>query len=392
MEKNKQIFLLSSVLILFFILDFFTKIALTPSEGYTTFVKIIKTIFVGYITFELIRSKMREPLKMIGIISLIPLISFLFSSWMHENWILFLRTLSLYIYPLLFLLYCASLKESTSLPILEKVFAGIVWVVNVSVILGFITNWPILRTYDFHPRFGYMGIIQKSITASYFYCGAIFFAYQKYHQSLNWYLFFISTLFCSLLIGTKSVYLFVAMFSVYLFIKHQLYKNKNTYVIGGISILLFSFFYERLFIFIKTKFFVLYEVYEQYGIVTAIFSLRDLIFKDNILHYKEKWSIVNYLFGGIDVQQHLFEMSFFDLFVFFGLLGTLLYSFLFFKFIYSFFNIPKKSAANFFLISIVIISSISGQFFLNNSVITCFFIVILLINHKNRSTRVFIDE
>jgi hypothetical protein len=68
-------------------------------------------------------------------------------------------------------------------------------------------------------------------------------------------------------------------------------------------------------------------VYKEYGLVSTIFSLRDNLLI-NALNYIEKyWSCLNYLFGGIDYSNIRSEFGVFDLFLAFGVLGLVLYSY-----------------------------------------------------------------
>jgi hypothetical protein len=102
-------------------------------------------------------------------------------------------------------------------------------------------------------------------------------------------------------------------------------------------------------------------VYKEYGLVSTIFSLRDNLLI-NALNYIEKyWSCLNYLFGGIDYSNIRSEFGVFDLFLAFGVLGLVLYSY----FLNAFFFKGQEKIVLYLMFSLLIIEALSGGLFTN---------------------------
>jgi hypothetical protein len=81
---------------------------------------------------------------------------------------------------------------------------------------------------------------------------------------------------------------------------------------------------------------------------------------------KEKWNIINFLFGGIDNIAMRPQLGLFDLFLFFGVIGSSL--FLYSLYI-SFFKKLKLKVLSVFLICIIsLLIFTTGNFFINTSV------------------------
>jgi len=90
-------------------------------------------------------------------------------------------------------------------------------------------------------------------------------------KSIIYLLLFVLSLFASLLIGTKAIYLFIFIFFNYLLIKYfRLRKSAAIYVL---ILLLILFFKEYLILFLNTTFEILVEVCHLKGFFDAISSL-----------------------------------------------------------------------------------------------------------------------
>ena len=111
----------------------------------------------------------------------------------------------------------------------------------------------------------------------------------------------------------------------------------------------------------------------------SLTSYRSEMLIDGINYYRSQWNWVNYLIGGRLIEIRYFEMSFFDLFYFFGSIGFLLFLYILIKhLIIPFF---KKTAISglFIICSVLLVAFFSGQFFNNSTVIILFFYFLLLI-------------
>ena len=126
-------------------------------------------------------------------------------------------------------------------------------------------------------------------------------------------------------------------------------------------------------IFICFSYYVLFvwpifqSIVTERGISYAILSDRNQIFMSETLPFlKEKWNIINFLFGGIDNIAMRPQLGLFDLFLFFGVIGSSL--FLYSLYI-SFFKKLKLKVLSVFLICIIsLLIFMTGNFFINTSV------------------------
>ncbi|WP_303283940.1 hypothetical protein [Flavivirga amylovorans] len=113
---------------------------------------------------------------------------------------------------------------------------------------------------------------------------------------------------------------------------HILYKRFSL----KIFLTIFSFvsgiiFISRVFIveIFKSKFDILYQIYKEEGLITMIFSTRNQSIPNDLIPYiREKWTWVNFLFGGSNFHIARTEIEIIDLFWFFGLLGGAIYIYL----------------------------------------------------------------
>lgn len=290
------------------------------------------------------------------------------------------RYVSLYFFPLIFIEFSSKYwnknKSNNQWFIYaEQVLLGVFLINTICIITGVLFGVEFFKTYDKN-RWGYMGLMPRSITASYFYIGVIFYLYSKRLVSLNYKLLFQLAVVSSVLIGTKSIYLYLALLFSYHIIVNQYYKNKIFYILTILSILGTIVFYDFIFEQIINRFFKgLYNLYEQKGWLTAVMSFRDEIFRENTAFYSENWNGLNFIFGGRIFNWALFENSLFDLLIFFGLLGAILYLSYFYKKLLR--NRTLFIKIN--LVFVFIISIFAGQFFSNISAMTYFISFVLLV-------------
>src|SRR5690606_3193739 len=293
------------------------------------------------------------------------------------------RILALLFFPLIFSSYIFFLPKDPP-KILYTLFYSILILVIATIFMGLFWEIKFFKTYL--SRFGYLGLMPKSITASYFFISAISLLYYisviKNNKQICW--LFIVTLITSLLVGTKSIYLFVFLLFAFHFIKYKFYQKKIIYISLLSAVLFFLFFNEFLYDQGKIYFKSLFDLYEIKGLLTALTSMRDEIFIDNIKNYNGVWEWYNYLIGGKVPSFKLYENSVFDLYSCFGILGTGIYLSVFYKNMIMMMS-TRNSFVIFYLISVFIISILAGQFFLNISAISYFilsFYLIITYNEK----------
>ena len=266
-----------------------------------------------------------------------------------------------YIYFLIFLSFFSYNKDACINGNWQLSLEAIAIINSILILIGFIFKLTFFESYT-GDRFGYNGLLISSATSSYFHFFVLgyFFIKLKDNFLKNYkVLFVIAT---SLLIGTKSTYLlnFIFIFA-YLFFFVSSYKIKF-YGLLLLAIIFICFSYYVLFVWP-----IFQSIVTERGISYAILSDRNQIFMSETLPFlKEKWNIINFLFGGIDNIAMRPQLGLFDLFLFFGVIGLSL--FLYSLYI-SFFKKLKLKVLSVFLICIIsLLIFTTGNFFINTSV------------------------
>ena len=229
-------FVLCVFLILIFGLDILNIFEFSKSQPWESLIKTGKSIFYICFLFNcLIITKDKLLITSITTLALFffigqliifgkPSITSEFISETAPN----IRFLILSLFPLIFITFLANNPQLNTIQI-RKIFIIIIWITTLSTIIGFVFEIKFLKTY-IH-RFGYRGLMPKSITATYFYIAAILFLYHAYffkkHKNLISLLF---TVMGALLVGTKAIYLFIAMLFLFHFIYFKFYKKFLTYI------------------------------------------------------------------------------------------------------------------------------------------------------------------
>lgn len=354
------------ILLVFFVVEIINK--------YCPFLRlsiILKSIFFVYLivlNFTYIRKEVSY-LFILFLISQSYIYSFL--DYEKDFFLENIRWFVLYMFPLLLCLKIDGFfKEDKRKRFLSfLVYEIIISIVIFSTFIGFFFKTPYFETY-LGDRFGYMGVLNKSATASFFYIAAIIFTY--HHNKV----LFVFSVIASLLVGTKSIMLFLILLLFY----HIFSYKKNNRVILLI-ITLFMFFYKKILIITKPFWSLHYDFYKKEGLITSLSSFRNNIFKKLSKEYIEYWDTFNYFFGGKVFVGKLFEMSIFDLVSFFGLIGSVFYLYTYVKYM-SFSSKSYKKYYIFSICSILMISCFSGQFFLNSSIVIYLVFVFYSLNEK----------
>lgn len=368
-------YLLPSFIILVFLLDILNKFPLfqDAEQIWYYLIKGGKFLFEFLFFLELIRTYKGKSLYL--------LIGFLAVLFLLGNFILLLnesnpsyldfnsvRLFLLYLFPIIYLQYLKSgpLEIVSVQNRVEKLLLGIIIIYVLFIFIGFIGSIDFFKTYGKY-RWGFMGLLPRSITASYFIIGALIFLYYKRNKGRLFQVLLISVIGAGILAGTKSIYLFFFLFSVYIILEKRIYKRKTFIMAAGSlligSIIFWGKIWEYLF---GDLFSIFHRIYENKGLLTAIMSYRDEIFISNVQVLEEKWTVLNLFVGGKAQNSLLFENSVMDLVNFFGILGTAAYMFWFWKQLYR--NSSSYIKTN--LILVFIISILAGQLFANISAVT----------------------
>lgn len=249
-----------------------------------------------------------------------------------------------------------------------SIFYFILLINSLLIFVGFFLDITLLRSYPFKSyRFGFSGVIPKINEATLFYFIAISFIYYKrYIQKIKSHKDYI-ILLAPLLLGAKGIYLFILLLLFY-----HIFSKKNK-ILSFLAVSISSV--GAIFYFFKSpdKLNYFIQQAQSMGFFSMLLSGRDNILHEYSGELLERWGIINYFFGGQDQTYRMFEMDFFDLFFFFGIVGSSFYLFLLFQTI---FNLQLKKSFNLFLvITYFILAFLGGHFFA--SAINAFYLCIL---------------
>ncbi|WP_299824556.1 hypothetical protein [uncultured Pontibacter sp.] len=268
-------------------------------------------------------------------------------------------------YIFVFIIYQAinSLKNKPTyidnlVALLENIFV----LNSVIVIIGAAFQIDLLRSYpgERSLRFGYIGFIPAVNEATLFYLIGLSLAYyRRYILNIETKKFYVIVV-ASLLLGTKAIYLIIVSLLLLHLARTSKFKTK-VYVISTILILAFA---VKLYLGTpdaQVRFNLFYRLANEYGIMSMLLSSRDILLQTRFLANTDYWGIVNYLFGGQNQLRFLIEMDLFDMMLFFGIIGSILYLSLFFS---SLFTFKKNRYFNLYFILIYFtIAALGGHFF-----------------------------
>jgi hypothetical protein len=212
----------------------------------------------------------------------------------------------------------------------------------------------------FDYRYGYNGIIPAVNESSLFYFIALsYLYYKKYILKSKLGLAFIVVM-AALLLGTKAIYLYLILLTLFHFVRVSSLKAK-VYSLIGIVFIMTSVWvlYQRGSLALITDYFL--DLINKRGLFSALLSGRDQYFQTKFYENLEFWTPLNYFFGGQDQLNYLIEMDIFDLFLLFGFIGSVLYFVLLFN---SFFDLNFKNKFNLFFVgSYLTLAAFGGHFF-----------------------------
>lgn len=346
---------------------------------HTPFTWIPNIILYGIALWYLFYLKKYKPLFVIALLSISKLLGSFLLLYHYQDKLEFFKetmiTISSYTFPIILIGFLDTISKSQLKKIIN-IFKWISLVVFLIIIFGTLFPHPFFKTYN-KIRFGFSGILYPQSYASYFLiCSiSILYIYRQRVQKINT-IFIIIGILASLLLGTKSAYLFSSSFLVFLFFKNRIYLKKQFFIGAPLFLIFIGIFYKQIKDFLILKFETLIELYTKNDLITFILSYRNYNLEKAVTFIKSQWNIVNYLFGGINRKTYLVEMGFVDLFLSFGILGTLLFIYLYTEY---FFKKLARSSDIIFLLSVIfIVVFIGGNFFGKLSIsylITLFYLV-----------------
>lgn len=200
---------------------------------------------------------------------------------------------------------------------------------TIFMVLGAIFQIELFNSYRIL-RFGYDGLFNKVNEVSYFYIILLVSLYfklitQKKNQQKNRLLFFYVAS-VSLLLGTKTILLFLGLLLLFhtAVIAQQAKLFRKLLVV---PFLFFVIFFKEIIQYCFHLFPFWKMLSEKYSLITLLFSTRDLAFYRLLNYFETNWNWVNYFIGGpyYAPNFHRSEMDIFDLFIFFGGVGLVVY-------------------------------------------------------------------
>lgn len=281
-----------------------------------------------------------------------------------------------YIYTFLFIgfILTNTIKLKT-LKLVFNIFKTIMIVNSILILFGLLFDINFFETYYNSSRFGYNGFFAKNGEVTYLYMILISILYYKFLKLNNkkdiYLAIFLSII--SLLTGKKVLFLFLGLLFIYYIIYNfKTIKKYLAFLLIPIALIL-VFSKTILQNFSKMDSFW-YDTYEEYGLLGMLTSTRSILCENSINYISKNWNWYNYFIGGINYNKYKVEFEFVDIFLFFGILGVIIFVILLKKYFFDSKNILKNN-----LLLIILISSfLSGTLFLN---ITC--IVILFTLYKS---------
>jgi len=354
---------------------------------YSVFLKGFFEIFaLGFSLIALNKSKFNILLG-ITILFFGFLIGQFFLSLNFENLLFYenFNTLFKYFFPLIVALVALDILNLDQYP--HKLFKYYKWVLITNsclLVIGFLFDIDVLSTYSGPWRFGFDGLIFAQNEASYTFIFAITTVYyRRFYLNINEFFFWIVVI-PSIIVATKAVYLYLILLLLFHVFKRVSIRNILTFGIAFLFFVYFLFSSAINKIFINSYNIFMY-MYEREGLWGALLSGRGAYIREKLKPLIfEQWTLPNFIFGGQDVVSHYIEMGFLDLFLFFGIFGSILYLYIFYS-IFKLISFPKDFKL-FFGISLTIIVATAGHFF-ESGIAGLHFIFLLLVN-RNLSKKI----
>lgn len=321
-------YIIICTLIFYFLNSFFIKVfkffyienLIQPTLG---LMKLI--VFIFYFGLLLINFKFKNKLlTYLGLFFILFIIA-------NINWglkidldsLLFLKSHNIfylikYLFPFIFIGVFSLLKNKKNVisdyfEIAEKLL-----IINSFIVfIGFLFSVTFFKSYMHSDRFGYSGLLQPGFFG---YLLVIIISRKVFYEKFD--LRLLILLLTSLFIGTKSMLFFLLLLFFYYLYEKQRFKLLLIYSSFLISLL---FFYKTIINFFIFLFPFWNSVLIKYGYIGLISSTRNFNIQNTLEYINIKATFKNLLIGGLDFSKCLVEMDLIDIFLFFGIIGVLLY-------------------------------------------------------------------
>lgn len=339
------------LLCLIFLSDIFTRIYIEQQVFASKYVKAILSIVLIYILFK--KSKKKT------IYLALTIVGIFFIAICNKSFDYILNNIAQFLKYYSGVIFFSILLTQKSKTIYEKTIEFIFIFFSLNILFAAVFEITYFETYN-PRRYGYMPLFSSQNEYSFIAITSIAFFYQKFLKiaSLKNSLLIILSTVSSLLVGTKVIYLFIFLWFLYLIFD---WFGKTKTILILLSLILINFLVKSYWInFLEKHFEILINVYEEKGFINAISSLRIDFFKTRIASQSQEFEIINYFFGGQNLEFKT-EMSVTDIFLFFGIIGGLLYLYTYWKYVINSLSLNKFSI--FYICSICFLSFIGGYYF-----------------------------
>ncbi|MBE0515393.1 hypothetical protein, partial [Sulfurimonas sp.] len=228
--------------------------------------------------------------------------------------------------------------------------------------------------YDMDYRFGYNGVFLAGNESSFVLISMLGFLYFRAYYENGSKLFLLIALLASLLSGMKAVYLFVILLLFF----HLVQKMRKIHLVWLIPIGIYAT--TQVIGYIQSEEFqtliaFFMRTLETKGLMHMMLSGRNEILMNESVQVLESWTFLNFLFGGRNVLVFIMEMDFFDLLLFFGGLGSLIYTYLFYKMFIQ--KLIWHKFFTFFTFSVLVLAFFGGHFLTSPTSAVYFSLVII---------------
>ncbi len=383
-KVNIKVFTFLFILMLFS--DFFMKLnninGFVPPYRYSG---VLKILFEVYLFLYIIQKKVNKPF----IYLLLILIScffigqyFLVKNSIFQGDLLEevlkgdIYHLNKYIFIVLFIVIIKD--HFYNLEISKTVFKAIIFILSINsalILIGLAFDINIFKSFPGSTRFGYSGMFSKSGESVLLYLLILIFFYMRFLKGAS-ILPVVYFLFIALLSGKKIAFLILPLF----YLVHFCIKSKNRifFRFFGVFILTITFLFKKAIIEFLVNYLPFWQpLLKKMGFWTIIFSTRNLNFNRTLSFISEYWSPANYFFGGTDYNYLKIEIDPFDLFVFFGAIGSLAYL----AFIRKYFLVPiENKKVKLLIMGYILIGMIYGAFLFNIILMSSLYLFIIYYN------------
>lgn len=268
---------------------------------------------------------------------------------------------------------------------LIKIYENIIVVNSILIFVGVLFSINLfLSYYAQENRYGYDGLIPSVNEATLYYFIAISYFYYKHfiRKEKSWKIYLV--IVSSLLIGTKTIYLFLFFLIIYHLITNLSLAKKIIYISATlivVPLLIIPVILNPSFSFLYASFTYFYE---KEGFWFMITSGRSYYIQDKFVENLSHWNVINYFFGGTNQLKYMIEMDFFDLFLFLGIIGSIVLFYMYYNTIFK--NSNKVKFLKFFCFCFFLLAFLSGHMFSSATNALNLVLVVIFIGWSNYYT------